>query len=152
MENPIISTKGTNQSIRKIMVIISLVLLIFSILCLFIIRGEINSYPSLYRAAVMRKYVPLIILVVFGCVLGFLALLLVLHLCSSYVDVYADRMEGKFIQDGIQVVYVNLSFDKITSITYARTSVYINTANTKYAVMTSPSNAKQIFDFYNSRS
>lgn len=149
MDKPIISSKGTTHSIRKIMLIICAVLLILTILFLFIIHGEINSYPSLYRAIIMKKYVPLILLIVAGCSFGFIGLVLIIHLCSSYVDVYADHLEGKLIQDGIRIVNIELSLDKVISVSYARTSLYINSSNGKYAVMTNPSTAKAICDFCN---
>ena len=76
---------------------------------------------------------------------------------SAYVDIYADRIEGKGMQK-VAMQSINLRFDQITDISTSRgfmnleatgmnEFLVINTSAGSYKIITTSARAKEIVDF-----
>lgn len=151
MEQPIITTNGTNQASKLSAKLSALLPIIFAIAIFSFFRGQLEPYPKYVQEKILEDCAGLIII----SAISFLALsMFVIYqflITTSYVNVYADRMEGKGIQNVIQVVDFKLSYSQITSVTSMGNSVYINTPGGKYRILTDAKTAAEIFAYYNNR-
>lgn len=139
----LLTTKGTNTSSIVSACICALADIVFIIwLCVFF--SDLSDYQ-------LKKMTGVLLVAILGATVMVLFTVRQFALCRSYVDVYEDRLEGRAIQNGFQIIEFRLRYDQITNITYMGVSVYIHISGGKYRIITNARTAKEIFELYSGR-
>lgn len=136
----LLTTKGTNtQSI--VMACVGAIIDVIFIIWMCSFFSDLPSYQLKKMTGLMIFEILVVLAMVLWTVRCF-------GVCQSYVDVYEDRMEGKAVQNLVQIREFRLRYDQITNITYRGLNVYIHTPGGKYMIITNAATAKEIFELY----
>lgn len=151
MEKPILTTRETNKASKLSAIISGIIDVVFVIFVWNFFKSKMDALPAYMHDDFMKEmFGTIAVLAVMAC----LALIYTAYqfmICRSYVDVYEDRLVGRGIQNGYQLLDFDLSYDKITNITCSGIHLFIHTPGGKYKIVTNVQTAGEVFQFFHSR-